>query len=376
MASFSSEPKLPHQFTICEFGYADQKTPTGRSTLLVSALQREGFRISSLLVNPLSRAKSIQLAVNVWRSSHARFVFLRFPYFPWMIQCAVFLKRRLKARLVVDAMISAYETIIEDRRLYQAGSKQANSCKQEDLLVGREADLLVVDTHLHAEFLVRKFGWAESKIIVVPVGSPLVELSGRKETGQDRPRHEGPTIAYVGNFIPLHGVGTIIEAARMISSEGHNTQFRFIGEGQDYERARKLAAKIDGIKFLGSLSREEALQEIRQADIVLGIFGSSIKSRLVVPFKVYDAFACGKPVITARTPAAEASLRHGEDCWLVAPEPAALARGIEQLVSDPSLRRKLGIGARKSYETHFHSSVAIKPLAQKLNELAVTQPLS
>jgi len=293
-----------------------------------------------------------------------------------MIQCAVFLKRRLKARLIVDAMISAYETIIEDRALYKPGSKQANSCRQEDLFVGREADLLVVDTHLHAEFLVRKFGWAESKIVVVPVGSPLVELSGRQETGQDGPKQEPPTIAYVGSFVPLHGVGTIIEAARMISAEGHNTQFRFIGEGQDYERARKLAADIDVIQFRGGVSREEALRETQQADIVLGIFGSSTKAGLVVPFKVYDALACGKPVITARTPATEELLQHGEDSWLVTPEPAALAKAINQLTLDSNLRSKLGIGARKSYETYFHSSVAIKPLAQKLNELAVTQPLS
>jgi glycosyltransferase involved in cell wall biosynthesis len=372
--SLSSQRQSPHQFTICEFGYADQKMPTGRSTLLVSALEREGFRVSSLLVNPLSRAKSVQLAFNVYRGSPAQFVFLRFPYFPWMLQCAVHLKKRLKARLIVDAMVSAYETVIEDRALYEPGSRQARSCMREDLLVGKEADLLVVDTHLHAEFLVTKFGCAESKRIVVPVGSPLFELSGRNEALQYRePAGRPLTVLYIGSFVPLHGIGTIIEAARIVCSRSHNIRFKLIGEGQDYERARKLAADIEMIQFVGSVSREEALRETQQADIVLGIFGSSTKAGLVVPFKVYDALACGKPVITARTPAAEESLRHDEDSWLVRPEPAALAQGIEQLALDPDLRRKLGLGARKSYETYFHSSVSIKPLVQKLNELILTR---
>ena len=366
-----SRIRPPRPVRILEFGYADQKMPSGRSTLLVCALQNEGFQFNSLLVNPLSRAKSVQLAVNVWRASSAQFVFLRFPYFPWMLRCAIFLKKKLKAKLIVDAMISTHETIIEDRALYEPGSRQARSCVEEDSLVGKAADLLVVDTNLHAKYLANKFGCAESKMIVVPVGSPLFELIGRNETLQGRESHEPLTVLYIGSFVPLHGIGTIIEAARIVSSASRKIRFRFIVEGQDYERARKLAAATEMIQLVGAVSREEALCETQQADIVLGIFGSSTKAGLVIPFKVYDALACGKPVITAQTPAAEELLRHGKDSWLVKPEPADLAKAIEQLASGPDLRRKLGIGARKSYETYFHSSISIKPLVQKLNELVL-----
>lgn len=354
--------------TILQFGYADQKIPSGRSTLLVTALQREGFPISSLLVNPRSRAKSIQLAINIWRARPAQFLFLRFPYFRWMFQCATTLKRRFGARLIVDAMVSAYGTIVEDRKLYSPKSKQALACREQDLLVGEQSDILVADTHVHAKFLATRFNCDESKMVIVPVGSPLFELTG--DTGNIAGTDQAGTkltILYVGSFVPLHGVEVIIEAARILSSRAPNVCFKFVGAGQDYNRARDLAPQVQTIEFLGVLSRQQSIAEILKANIVLGIFGSSEKAATVVPFKVYDALAFGKPVITARTPATEELLRHGENSWLISPEPGALATAIEELAADQELRSRLAIGARKIYDARFHSSVSVRPLVQKLN---------
>ena len=359
---------------VLEFGYADREQPSGRSTLLVAALQREGFAFSSLLVDPNSRAKSLQFALNTLRAAPAQFVFLRFPYFPWMLRCAIFLKRKLKARLVVDAMVSAYQTIILDRELYSPYSRRARSCKQEDLLIGKEADLLVVDSHVHATNLAIRFDCSISKMVVVPVGSPIYELAGSPGASHRTPTTaQQLTVLYLGSFVPLHGIEVIIGAAQILMARSQNIHFKLIGEGQDSDRARQLAAGINTIQFIGGISRQQALAEVQQSDIVLGIFGSSIKAKLVLPFKVYDALACGKPVITARTPASEELLQHGVDSWLVQPEPGPLAEAIELLASNPDLRAKLGREASRSYQASFQSSIAIKPLIERLTQMASSQ---
>jgi glycosyltransferase involved in cell wall biosynthesis len=371
-ATNTTAPARSSAARILEFGYADHETPSGRSTLLLSALRREGFRVNSLLVDPRSRAKSLQFVLNVLRAGPTDFLFLRFPYFLWMLQCAVVLKKRLGARLIIDAMVSAYETIIDDRALYHPQSRQARSCIRQDLLVGEQGDLLVVDTQLHANYLATQFKCRESKMIVVPVGSPLFELFGEKRIPLSaNPALQKLTVLYLGSFVPLHGMEVVIEAVRLVSSHSADINFTFIGEGQDYQRARNLAAGIKSVSFLGALSRERSIIEIENSDIVLGIFGSSQKSDLVIPFKVYDGLAFSKPVITASTLASRELLHHGENSWLVDPEPTDLAKAIEQLASDPNLRRRLAAGARKSYETSFHTSVSIKPLVQRLNELSV-----
>src|SRR5690606_25595076 len=96
-------------------------------------------------------------------------------------------------------------------------------------------------------------------------------------------------VLFYGQFIPLHGVKTIIRAARLCDDA--SIHWIVIGTGQeaammDAELAEKPLANLTRIPWV---EYEKLYEQIEAADVCLGIFGSSAKAGHVVPNKVYQA---------------------------------------------------------------------------------------
>ena len=72
--------------------------------------------------------------------------------------------------------------------------------------------------------------------------------------------------------------------------------FRIIGSGQGMHACRHLSAKkVHDIVFIPRVSYQTFVP-MQKADVCLGIFDDTVKSRMVIPNKIYEALAC-KPVI-------------------------------------------------------------------------------
>jgi len=91
---------------------------------------------------------------------------------------------------------------------------------------------------------------------------------------------------------------------------------------------------------------EDLPARIRAADVVLGIFGTSVKTAMVVPNKVYQAAQVGRAILTADTPAMHEVFVAGESIEMVPPDPQAIARALRALARDPARRARLGTAAR------------------------------
>src|SRR5207302_2480482 len=117
---------------------------------------------------------------------------------------------------------------------------------------------------------------------------------------------------FVGKLIPLHGVATVLEAARTAP----DLCFRIVGSGQLQPLLQRRPPNVEHVSWV---EYERLPQELHRAGCALGVFGTSEKTGRVIPNKVFQALACGVPVITADTPAAQELLVDGESAQLVPP---------------------------------------------------------
>src|SRR5207244_8123632 len=83
--------------------------------------------------------------------------------------------------------------------------------------------------------------------------------------------------------------------------------------------------------------------ELAAAALVLGVFGASRKAAMVVPNKVWQAAAAGRPLVTRDGPALREVLRPGEHCLACPPaDPAARAEAVGRLLDDAGFAAVLG----------------------------------
>lgn len=249
--------------------------------------------------------------------------------------------RRRRVPLVVDMMISFSDTLGGDRG--RVGARMTKVLSWMDAQLVRSADVVVADTTANAEWIAAAFPGARGRVIVVPVGA-------EPDRFPRRPEPEPPVRAlFVGKLAPLHGLGVVLEAARYPGVP----PIRIIGDGQlrdwlDGELARN---RPPGLEHVPWVPYDQLGDELAAAHICLGIFGGSAKASRVIPNKVWQAMAVGRPIITADTPGAREVLRDGRDALLVpAGDASALAATLARLVQDPELRARLGTQARLRYE--------------------------
>jgi glycosyltransferase involved in cell wall biosynthesis len=115
--------------------------------------------------------------------------------------------------------------------------------------------------------------------------------------------------------------------------------------------------------LVGRLPLDEIPGEIARATVCLGIFGTSDKVQRVIPNKVFECVAMGRPVVTADTPAMREAFGVDEIALVPAGDPHALAEAVRRLVADRESREKLGAAAHE----HYLAAYATEPLTRLLN---------
>jgi len=244
--------------------------------------------------------------------------------------------------VVFNPLVSLADTLVDDRARFRSGSQAARALGALDRFAFRRADVVVADTDAHAT-LFRELGARR-------VETALVGAEERVFTpGWTAPERFGAL--FVGKLIPLHGLETILEAARLAPE----LTFRIVGNGQ---LDALLDARPPNVDWVRWVDYEELPRELHAAGCALGIFGTSAKAARVIPNKAYQALACGAPLVTADTPAARELLTDGADALLVPPGDArALAAALRHLAGDRALAQTLSANGLRTY--HERASEAV-----------------
>jgi glycosyltransferase involved in cell wall biosynthesis len=340
------------------------------------------FRLSEINVpmwneSTQSRHGFSRLTRNSWRAIIAhimvmiRYLAARHPervYVPYPSVFVLFLLSWLPAwcrprYIVADVFISLYDTIVLDRHLIRKQGLPARILKWVESRAYACADKLVVDTPQNARHLCSLFKLPEAKFVAVPLSTDEVHF---KYTPY-RPTPGICRVLFVGTMVPLHGIETILDAARLLSGRS-DIHFKLIGDGQDAPIVeawlRTHTPHLDWERAWQPSHR--IAEEIRSADICLGIFGAGEKAQRVCPFKIYAYASMGRAVITGETLWLREAAQLPYEAFASVPviDAAALAAKIIQLADAPMLRAKLAANSRQFYESNLSNQAALTQLAQ------------
>jgi len=286
----------------------------------------------------------------------------------------------IRQPLLFDAFISNYDTLCFDRNLFEPDSILGRATFWLDQANGKRATHLLLDTTEHAEYFVDTFDLNSEKISVLPVGcrddiftpdilSPQIPnqpQNGLSHAAADKSRTR---VLYYCTYLPLHGVETILNAAKMLETEP--IDLYLIGDGplfqQMTKRARQLA--LQNLTFQPPMPITDLAVEIVRADICLGgHFGESGKAGRVIPGKIYQILAMGRPTIATNTPANSRFLCHGTNALLIPSNDApSLSNAIKRLHCDGTLRRKIANGGRQLYMMEASEQV----IAERLHKIVI-----
>jgi glycosyltransferase involved in cell wall biosynthesis len=201
--------------------------------------------------------------------------------------------------IVFNPMISLYDTVVEDRGLFRKTSIPSRLLWMLDFLAFHAAERIIIDSEGQKRYLFEEFRIPLHRIEVIPFEADACfrPLPPDKEKVEDH----AFTVLFFGKISPMHGLDRILQAMKLIQDRNlKGIYLKIAGDGQHVEELRSLAQslKLSNVQWLGWVERDELPLLINQADVCLGIFGTSAKARRVIPFKVWEALACGKRVVT------------------------------------------------------------------------------
>jgi len=207
------------------------------------------------------------------------------------------------------------------------------------------------------------------RVRVVPLGTepkefrPGLDPRGVRRTyGLDG----GPWLLTVARLEWHKGIDTVIKALPAIRAAHPGTRYAVAGVGARlplFEHVAREAGVADAVRFLGGVPDADLPFLYNAVDLYVG---ASRRVELLVEgfgISLVEASASGLAVVGGRSGGVPDAVRDGETGILVDPDqPAAVAAGVNRLLGDPELRKRLGAAGRKAVETYFNWDRVAKDL--------------
>jgi len=211
-----------------------------------------------------------------------------------------------------------------------------------EVFLYRRAARLVVVTPAMLDMLLRR-GVSRHRIELIMNGADLERFV--PAAGFDEKKNGKSTVIYGGTHGLVHGMEVILDAAEILKDDGR-IEFLLVGDGVAKPRLMSDAGArgLSNIRFVRSQQPEELAQTIRSADVCVATTGTSeFSATTVIPVKMFDYMACGRPIVAAVGGDARHVIEEAHGGIVVEPgDGAGLASAVLRLVGDPELRRELG----------------------------------
>jgi len=280
------------------------------------------------------------------------------------------LARKLKTKFFLELRDLWPQVIVDMGRLSQHHPiTQAMRLLEKYLY--RIADKIIVLAEGSKNYLIKKWGVGESKILYLPNGVHLNNFSYEENRDVLRKRYNFTkfTLIYTGAHGPANSLDTILKAADRIR-ENKDIEIILVGDGILKERLLKQAKeiKLNNVRFFDPIPKTEIPGILTAADAaIITLKKVKVFSYGVSPNKLFDYMAARKPIICAvEGEIAEKVENIGCGVSVIPEDEKSMADAITHLVNLPQNElKKMGDNGYEEIKENYSR----EKLAQKLVDL-------
>ena len=233
--------------------------------------------------------------------------------------------------------------------------------KKVDKIIATSPNMIEASPYL------RKF---RRKCIVIPLGIDIGKFKltkdNRKKVTEIKKKFGPNIILFVGRLIYYKGLEYLIWAMQDIDGK-----LLLVGEGKLRKNLEKMVENLglsSKVHFLGSLSDDELPLYYHACDVF--VLPSIARSEAFGIVQL-EAMACAKPVVSTTLPTGVPFVNQDGKTGIVAPpkDPDALAKAINTLLKNPTLREKYGNYAKERVKKEFTKEVMVKRILEVYREI-------
>lgn len=210
----------------------------------------------------------------------------------------------------------------------------------------RKCQHIIIPSESLKDILVRDYGLNE-RYSVIPTGTnlePFLNADGKTLRAEKGWQKETVLIS-VGRLAPEKNWDTLIKAFAKVHAEHPEARLVLIGEGSAKQTLETLAAELgiaDRVTFTGSIQFDEIPRYLKAADLFA--FASITETQGIVTM---EAMAAGLPVVAVDGPGTRDIVQQGKQGYLVENDPDALAKKLNQLISNSQRLKRFSAQALK-----------------------------
>ncbi|HEY8489589.1 MAG TPA: glycosyltransferase family 4 protein [Dehalococcoidia bacterium] len=159
-----------------------------------------------------------------------------------------------------------------------------------------------------------------------------------------------------GSLLRRYGIQTLIRAVPLLRDEIPNVEVWIVGDGEYREPLAALARELGveaNVRFVGWVPIERVPGYIAQADVCL----VPVSAPWLLPNKLFEYAAMGKPVVASATPALQAVFDADAVAYFRADDERDLAQHILELYRDPARAARMAAAARAVYQRSAWSAM-------------------
>jgi glycosyltransferase involved in cell wall biosynthesis len=164
------------------------------------------------------------------------------------------------------------------------------------------------------------------------------------------------TVAYHGTITRWYGVDLLVQAIGLLRAQGRQARAVILGEGDQLETVRELAAELgvgDSVSFSNRyLPIEEALRAVAGTDCGIISNRPSEINRFILPNKLFEYVALGIPVVSARLETVAAHFDDDDLTFCRPGDPASLAGAIAWVMDERAAAMQKSVRAQARAELY------------------------